>query len=232
MTGRVPEDTRYEIKFVAYETCLHRVLSWVKAHWAVFRSPYPDRWVNSIYFDSHDYFAFKENLSGASSRLKVRYRWYGDSNRPAPGVLELKCKRNYFGWKHHYLAASPVYEEGDRWPEIQRRIMAQIPDEGRMWMRHYPFPVFINQYYRRYFLSRDGRVRLTIDTRQNVWDQRYGTRPNFSRKVNLPKTLVMELKFDRREQQYASSIIQGVPIRVSRNSKYIIGVRSMKGMRG
>ena len=232
MIVNIPEKARYEIKFVAYEMHLHSVLLWLKSHWAAFKTPYPDRWVNSVYFDTHDYHSFNENLSGASSRIKLRYRWYGHTNQPSPGTLEVKCKRNYFGWKLNYRAPDEVYHDGDKWKTIKENIANQVDDEGKVWLEHQPFPVFINQYHRKYFVSRDERIRVTIDTSQSVWDQRHSSLPNFNKKANLPKTLVLEVKFDRKDQEYASDVIQGIPIRVSRNSKYIVGVRAMKGMRG
>jgi VTC domain len=228
----IPEQARYEIKFVAYEMHLHSVLLWIKAHWAVFQQPYPDRWVNSIYFDTHDYHSFNENLSGASSRIKVRYRWYGHSNHPSFGNLEIKCKRNYFGWKKNFPVTEQIFQDGDKWADIKKNLVQQMSVEGKNWLMHRPFPVFINQYFRKYFVTRDGRVRITVDTNQTVWDQRYNGYPNLVNKTNIPKTLVVELKFDRKDQEYASEIIQGIPLRVSRNSKYIVGVRTMKGMRG
>ena len=41
-------------------------------------SLYKSRIVNNIYFDNLSYDAFKANLFGSSSRLKIRYRWYGN----------------------------------------------------------------------------------------------------------------------------------------------------------
>ena len=73
----------------------------------------------------------------------------------------------------------------------------------------------------------DGAIRLTVDRNQIVWDQRYKPKPNYNHRANLCKTMVVEVKFDRDEQAYASEIIQGIPLRVSRNSKYMIGVHSI-----
>ena len=232
MILNIPEEARYEIKFTAYEMHYHSVLLWIKSHSVGFIAPYPDRWVNSIYFDTHNYNSFIENLSGSSSRIKVRYRWYGKDNSPSKGTLEVKCKRNYFGWKLNYKANNEIYNTGDKWLDVKNNITNQLTHEGQSWLKLHPFPVFTNQYLRKYFVSRDNRVRITIDTCQNVWDQRKKNVPNLVNKTNLPKTLVVEVKFDRKDQQYASDILQGIPLRVSRNSKYIIGVRAMRGNRG
>ena len=227
MTSEVPVDARYEIKFVAYEQEFHRLLHWIKMHGAGFASPYPDRRINNVYFDTQDCKAYTENLSGASSRRKVRYRWYGDSNQIDKGVLEVKCKRNYFGWKQHMRVSSPPDKGGSSWQEIRKNILAELSGDGKRILLNNPNPVLINQYDRKYFVTHDGAIRLTVDRNQNVWDQRYKPKPNYLHRANLCKSLVVEVKFNRGEQAYASQIIQGIPLRVSRNSKYMVGLHTI-----
>lgn len=72
-------------------------------------------------------------------------------------------------------------------------------------------------------------MRATIDSRQVVFDQRYKPLPNVRHPMPDPGTMVMELKFDRGEQAYAAQILQGLPLRVSRHSKYMMGVQSVYG---
>ena len=58
--------------------------------------------INNIYFDSLDYKAFDDNLIGLPSRLKIRYRWYGNlfsENKKNEGSLEFKFKKNIYGYK-------------------------------------------------------------------------------------------------------------------------------------
>jgi hypothetical protein len=227
MSLTVPQTARLEIKFTAYETEYHRLVHWLNLHSAAFYVPFPSRWVNSIYFDTYDYSAFVGNLSGESSRTKVRYRWYGNADTPDSGTLEVKRKRNYFGWKLRYPVSEPPYAEGDTWQAIYDKILAQLPPAGRVWLLQNPVPVMRNRYFRDYFLSRDGLVRVTIDTQQAVWDQRFKPKPNLTRRANLPRSLVVEFKFDRENCDVASQLVQGMPIRVSRHSKYINAVRAI-----
>ncbi len=228
MTIYVPEDARMEIKFVGYAVNYDAVLNAIRMHPAGFVVPYPDRQVNNVYFDSFEYDAFAENLSGVSSRTKLRYRWYGDSQVPAPGALEVKCKRNFFGWKLRYNVRDLRYRARASWNAIRRAMVEQAPAEAKMWLDANPLPVLINRYYRNYFVSADGKMRATIDTRQEVWDQRFESRPNFKLKGNLAETLVVEFKFDRELQPMASKLLQGFPIRVGRHSKYVNGVMAIK----
>lgn len=227
MISEVPENARYEIKFVAREHHLHRLLQWVRLHRAGFIQAYPDRTINNVYFDTQDCHAYAENLSGASARRKVRYRWYGNDLQINAGTLEVKCKRNYFGWKQRHKISSPPDKGGASWREIRQSMLSELPDDGKRILLNNPNPVLINQYHRKYFVTRDGIIRLTIDRNQAVWDQRYKPKPNYLHRANLCRTLVVEIKFDRNQQAYASQIIQGIPVRVSRHSKYMVGVHTI-----
>ena len=113
------------------------------------------------------------------------------------------------------------------WNSIRKNIRDQISEQGRSWLDLNPFPILLNRYRRRYFISRDEKIRLTIDTNQAVWDQRFKSKPNFLNKANLPDTLIVEIKFDRKDREYASQSIQSLPLRVSRHSKYMTGVNAI-----
>jgi len=229
VNNKVPEDARLEIKFSAYEAECYALLNWLSLHSAGFIRPYPDRWVNNIYFDTHNNAAYVENLSGASSRTKIRYRWYGKSLVPDTGTLEIKCKRNYFGWKHRYRIITTPYEQGASWITIRKLLLEQLSADGKMWLENNPFPILINRYHRKYFVSSDSKIRITIDTNQAVWDQRFKPYPNYIHRANLPHTLVVEVKFGRKDRDLASKILQGIPIRVSRHSKFMNGVKAISG---
>lgn len=229
MAMQVPEDARLEIKFVSYEVEYQKLLSWLATHPAGFSSAFPPRLVNNVYFDTHCYSAFTENLMGVSARTKVRYRWYGASIEPDIGVLEVKRKRNYFGWKLHYKVPDKPGTQGSSWRDIRQNLRKHLSQEGRIWFDANPFPILINRYHRLYFLSADGRIRATVDTKQAVWDQRFKSYPNYEHCANLPNSLVVEFKFNREDRDFASSVLQGMPLRVSRHSKYINGVRAVQG---
>lgn len=227
MSLSVPKDARLEIKFVSYTSNLDTLMNWIHLHPSGFYSPFPDRQVNNIYFDGHQYTAYTENLSGSSERTKVRYRWYGESIKPCAGTLEIKRKRNYFGWKLYYRVNSAPYCPEMNWCVIRKNIRDQISEHGRFWLDLNPFPILINRYRRMYFVSRDEKIRATIDINQAVWDQRFKSKPNFIHKANLPDTLIVEIKFDRKDRGYASRTIQSLPLRVSRHSKYMTGVNTI-----
>lgn len=219
-------DLRFEKKFVASPVDLPTLERWVLSHRAGFRTAYPTRWVNSLYFDDWALSAYAENLSGVRDRTKIRFRWYGEPRERVSGNLELKCKRDNAGWKLTYPAGSiPLF--GSRWSNVLPRIREQLPPEPKLAFDSHPQPVLINRYSRRYFVSRDERVRVTIDSSQRVFDQRKASGPQIARAANLPDAVIMEMKSAIEDRSLLEDAIQGAPIRVSRHSKYMVGVHAI-----
>lgn len=222
------DQVRHEVKFVALALRLRELEHWVRVHPMGFVEAYPPRRVNNVYFDNDALFAFHENLVGASSRSKLRLRWYGDTFAPEQGILEVKRRRNMVGWKLSRTTPGFDLERHD-WRRLRRSLAAHLDPEIRIWFDASPRPVILNRYMRRYYLSRDGKVRVTLDDQQTVYDERFGSRPNVSHRSNLPDTMVVEFKFAPRDRLEGSRATQGIPIRISRNSKYVIGVQSLVG---
>ena len=225
---QVPANSRHEIKFVANFYTLPKILAWIKCNNLAFYNEYPDREVNNIYFDTYDYFAYASNLSGESSRQKVRYRWYGHKLLDF-GQLEVKNKRNNLGWKDTYKILQKPYNNNDSWREVIKNITAELPDDAKPILKLYSFPVISNKYSRSYFISKDKKIRVTIDTNQVTYDQRYKSQPNFKVKSSVLNTFVLEVKFDRVDRDCVTDFLTGLPIRISRHSKYMNAVNSVSG---
>jgi hypothetical protein len=221
-------DLRYEVKFAAPVTRYHELEQWIRLHPAGFSSAYPPRRVNNVYFDTHDLEAYRENLSGVSRRDKLRLRWYGERWQADKSVLEVKHRRNQLGWKTLYRVGGFDLER-ESWPQLRRNIRGQLPLDGQYWLDSHPLQVLINRYDRQYFEHPERKVRVTLDWRQVVYDQRLRARPNLRRQANLPPSLVLEIKFAQKDRILGNQMMQGIPIRVSRNSKYTIGVQSILG---
>ena len=88
----------------------------------------------------------------------------------------------------------------------------------------FPRPVLINRYSRRYWESRDQKVRLTVASHEKVFDQRFGARPNLTKAANLPQSVIIEIKCDREHRKAGADIAASCPIRGSCHSKYVKGL--------
>ena len=119
MSYIVPNSSRNEIKFVGDHSSLDSIFCWLQLNQYGFYKEFPDRKVNSIYFDSYDYDAYKDSLAGIATRKKIRYRWHGTSLFPIQGALELKYKRNYLCRKLVYKMGDIDIHKGTFWGSIR-----------------------------------------------------------------------------------------------------------------
>ncbi len=220
---------RYERKFVVPWSARHGVLAKLRLHPARFEEQYAPRFVNSLYFDTPSFRHYWESVDGVARREKTRIRWYGDlcGHVDSPHV-EAKAKDGNVGWKRtsplpdFELKPGVTGEELDAWlgPPRSREVSA-----------HALGPVLMNRYRRAYWVSRDGRFRVTMDS--NVAYHRVSRMRNaFLRPLDDPWSVIIELKYDVSDDADASGITRGLPFRLGRNSKYVIGVDRLYGHLG
>jgi hypothetical protein len=223
MTMLLP-NPRYERKFLAYGLSLAEVWAAVRRHPAMFREVYPARAVNNIYLDSsglRDYFS---HVSGAGNRVKTRIRWYGPLNghieKPA---LERKIKRGLVGGKVAHPLPALVLNGS-----VARRVLDSALDRAEMLRLalRAVHPCLLNRYQRQYWLSADGRFRLTVDSSLEFFGVRGGAvAATASRPRNA--AVIIELKFDPRHAEVAGFVTNALPFRLARCSKYVLGVECL-----
>ena len=226
----MPKETRHEFKFVTKGSFYQQFKCWVLCHALGFKTAYPSRWINNIYFDSYGLDSYEDNLSGASTRIKLRYRWYGSLTNSQTGNLEIKCKKNLFGWKIRYPIENLPSLNLSVWKEIRKAMKLQLDPGARIHFESRPQAVLVNQYLRDYFISLDGKVMLNLDTKQCVMDQRGFQGPNLRTQVNMPDTVIVEVKSDPKDLERVVHLMQGFPLRWSRHSKYIAGLNSIRNV--
>ena len=203
---------RFERKYVVEQLSLAEIRQLIKLHPAGFRQAFPPRVVNNIYFDSPNYAAYQDNLKGIGQRKKIRLRWYGTpSFSNTPLRLEEKIKEGLLGYKivHSLSPPTEVYQLEDILP-------TEITKEQHL------IPTLFNQYHRHYYVSADRKFRITIDD-----DLSFGSpKSTPQQQINhrLHKRIILELKYEEEDAKYHHAITQHLPFRLSKNSKYVIGV--------
>jgi len=84
----------------------------------------------------------------------------------------------------------------------------------------------LNRYQRKYYLSADRRFRVTLDT--NVTYTLISRYQNyFMRSVIDRDNVIMELKYDIKDDAHVDWISDYFPFRMTKNSKYVNGVDSL-----
>jgi hypothetical protein len=164
---------------------------------------------------------------GTSQRVKVRIRWYdrlfGIIEKP---VLELKVKDNQLGSKISYPLIPFMLDSNvsiNSFIDVFKH--SNIPDVIREELASMHI-VLLNHYSRKYFQSADRKYRLTVD-----WDMEYYVMDNVHNSFGNKKldhfNTVLELKYSDDNDDGASDITNYFPFRLSKNSKYVVGIDSL-----
>jgi len=214
---------RFEIKSSYPPYFDSQLLAWIKSHTMGFRTAFPPRRVNNVYFDTLDLRALDDNIAGISQRCKVRYRWYGHNELPDQGTLEFKNKHTTLGWKDNFRVDASPYVAGDTWRAFQRKLRRALPPEARVMLDEHGEVTLINRYDRRYFESHDRKLRITLDSNQSMYDQMRSPRPNITRRINLPDVNILELKCEDLDRRALVRALADCPVRIARFSKYSAG---------
>lgn len=225
---------RYELKLECETAYYAQVAAWIRLHSAGFREAYAPRQVNSLYLDTLSFDSLNDHIDGVPERRKLRFRWYGPDLGAARGQMELKIKRERVGWK----IIQPVLHRIDflhcDWGTIRQEMLAGLgggPD-GKQQLLFQELvgsarPFVLTSYRRHYYVSADGRVRLTIDDDLRAYDQLLAARPNLSFRTLLPDLFVVELKSDVQHAAHLADVLVEFPLRVHRHSKYVTAGSSL-----
>ena len=226
---KTPKLTRYEVKAVVDGLMLPQIRAWLQMHLAGFYEAYPPRQVNNVYFDTPLLDSFVENLSGIATRRKMRLRWYGKDVTNIQSTLELKCKQNMHGWKVSQKLSNPLNLLDTKWVDLIATIHNDLEGYLQSFLDTANSPILINRYQREYYISGDGLVRVTLDYSQMVYDQRFSATPNLKFPVPPSGDMIIEFKTDSEYAQELANVLSNIPSRVSKSSKYTIGVSSLLG---
>jgi len=220
--GRLP-DLRYELKLLCPAHMAAQTRMWVRHHPAGLRVAYPPRRVNSIYLDTPGLSMLTANLDGLAVRSKLRLRWHGDALTVIHPHLELKHKNNLLGRKERTLLSCDLDLRGP-WTTILANVLACLEPSWRLRLGSTTQPTLLNRYWREYYVTPDGAVRVTLDTEQTAYDQRFSARPNTRCRLPIEDVVVIEIKADEIYADRVQEIANAFPVSRTRNSKYAKGM--------
>ncbi len=226
LEGYTPLDEyRYERKYTTNASYTGFVDVLIKQNPARFRQSYLPRQVNNIYFDTPGLDCFFDNLFGIGNRWKARIRWYGATEQHVKSpVLELKIKKGYLNTKRSWVLAPLNFAGNIKDPHFFRNsfLNSDLPDDVRSRMLSMQ-AVLLNSYRRKYYVSGNKKIRLTVDTNLEYRDVRAYI--NNSRQVFKENgKVVIELKYPRDEENDARIVSNVFPFRLGKNSKFVSGM--------
>ena len=218
---------RYERKFATDLVTPDEVETVLYRHPSAFREIHHQRWINNIYFDSFDRHSLTAAVNGHTDRLKYRVRWYGRLfGHMYKPILELKHKHGWVGSKDRYGIEAFEFDRGFG-IEVVRKAFDQsdLPDSLRLELSCLE-PALVNRYSRRYYQSADGAYRVTIDTGLVFYQiDRY--RSQFLAHADRSQVTIIEVKYDREDDDGVRKVLDGFPVRLTKSSKFVSGVTSL-----
>jgi len=189
---------------------------------------FTDRYVNSIYYDTLNYNAFNDNLSGVSNRYKTRLRWYNNINNSKNFFLEFKIKQGAIGTKHIIPLELNLDLASIKHSEITDNVSNLLNDNDNILFNYCSHnPVVLVRYERSYYESITYNIRLTIDHKIKYFPQQYSINLNNTLYSRTHNYIILELKYISSDSEVVSDIVQYLPYRVTKSSKYVLGVNSI-----
>ena len=221
----IPIKYRYETKFSVLNLNRHEIENIIKSHPAIFHEVYFTRNINNIYFDTADYSNFVDNIEGERDRKKTRIRWYGDLlGECIDPVLEIKYKQGLLGWKERHKLPNFTLDLENNFNHkgiFEKLVSNKSFDLSKLGLE-FLSPTLLNRYERTYYLSSDKKYRLTLDNKMEF----YSINPirEYFKIFSDEEKTVVEFKYDQQYVDGAGGITKNFPFRVSKNSKYVIGI--------
>jgi hypothetical protein len=208
---------RHELKVPFQQLQFFEFNEWLQHSGLYPRKQFPDRQVHSVYLDTASLNDYQDNVSGMSRRGKLRIRWYNDDLSSI--VLELKNKRGRLANKLVITLDNPSGEAPFE-RDIANRIL-RSNERSRAVARQYSlFPSLHVQYERAYYEIAPG-IRMTLD--RHIRNQKlYPVKAHYMMKSVVD--VVVEFKYPASEAKKAAQLLSGMPGRVFRHSKYVVGV--------
>ena len=180
-----------------------------------FMDHFPDRQVNSIYFDDDHYTSINQNIDGISEKKKYRLRWYGDFENIVNPTFEIKSKKGFEVSKKNFkVPRMPNFNllNYHHIEQIELFINNNFNFKNRL------FPILTTHYLRSYFISSNKLVRSTVD--RNLKSLLLYKNRNLNI-IKEYKDIILEVKYDLNLDDYVRSNLGNISTRFSKNSKFV-----------
>lgn len=205
-------ERKYRLDISEYEILVLEMFSeGMKVH-------HPSRFVNNLYFDNLNFDAYFENVEGESERKKYRLRWYGDRFNTIEPTFEVKIKKDQVNRKESLKISEVEFKNLHDINKVYNHILNYMEkEESKLFFEMMvKTPTLLNGYRRDYFLSKDGKTRLTID--RNVFFYNCTNHQEYCQ----DDVMIVEVK-------YASNVIPKInfdkyKLVLGKNSKYVSGI--------
>jgi SPX domain protein involved in polyphosphate accumulation len=178
-----------------------------------FRTQYPPRDVNSVYFDTYNYTSIRQNLDGVSNKKKIRIRWYGKKNKMINPMIEIKSKKGFETKKENIKIKELDNIELNNLDKIKNQLNKKLKSKKNI------TPILSTHYEREYLISLNGKIRATVD--YNLKSIFLNNLSQIDITKNFKNICILELKYSTNLDKYVRKNLKDISLRLSKNSKFV-----------
>jgi len=182
--------------------------------------------VRSLYFDTPDYQAYYEKISGDCDRVKFRIRTYAETIESNPAIrVELKVRKGVLMEKYSCFVTTSQYQEFMNkwhWTSENNPVLDEF---GRNLHLKHLQPKILVEYYREGFQSRSMEdLRITFDHKvRSAFSNSLFPKKVFFR-LHHPNIIILEIKHFEKQPSWLRNIVQQHGLKIEANSKYAQGI--------
>ncbi len=181
-----------------------------------FTNQYPNRKVNSIYFDDLNFSSIRENLDGVSNKKKIRVRWYGKKNILIKPQLEIKSKKGAETTKKNYSMNELNNLKFTDYTNLEKiNDLVNLKVKSKKIIKS----LLSTHYEREYFVSNDSKIRATVD--YNLQSIYLNNLSQLNIIKNFNKVCILELKYSIKLDKFVRQKLKNITLRLTKNSKFV-----------
>ncbi len=233
--NRQNPDWRYELKYrlnrVQYQKMRMAIVPYMRPDYYSLSAPGGKYLVRSLYFDTYDYRAFYQKMSGDDHRVKYRIRAYSRSVADDTAVrVELKVRKTNAMAKYSTFVSPADYLfflRRRHWPETGNPVLIEF--ERCLHLQNLR-PQILIEYLREGFEDRTGSgLRITFDHRVGSahTSALFPDPPIFFRDHH-PHGIVLEIKGRRSPPGWLKRLVREQGLKLAANSKYTQGILAVR----
>ncbi len=225
MNNKARCELKYQLTVFEYLRLKNRIRCFVDTDQYSLVAPQNRYYVRSLYFDTYNYWAYFDKLTGSPERIKLRIRTYFSTPK-APFVnVELKVRR--YGEIEKYVARVSVADceqflKTKKWKNDSEPVLNEFQ---RLVMLKSLAPKLLVDYEREAYVAKgDRNVRITFDhnMRFAYADELYPAAALFRKKDSF--LVVFEIKCQQDTPLWLEQIVKEFNLKIVPNSKYAHGI--------
>lgn len=220
-------ELKYRLDYFTYLKIKNAVQAHMKKDLYTMAAPGKGYLVRSLYYDTNEYQAYHEKMSGDNERVKFRIRTYHQTlSKNTPIRVELKERRSNMVIKQSSFVEPLAYQHFIKYHHWPNHESATLVEFEKYLHQKSLLPMIITEYYREGYETRiknDLRITFDHDVRSAHATDLFPENVFF--RQHHHHHLVLEIKFCSEPQTWVKNLVHAYGLKIIANSKFTQGIQ-------